>query len=114
MKNILSKFLVSTFIVILCFSSLNFLDVKAQEEDSWVSLAHMQEKRWSLGVVEENGKIYAMGGYDGLSRPYLDINEEYDPSSDTWTKKASMPEPMSDFGITVYNGKIYCFNGETG
>ena len=113
-KSILCRIFVVSIIFLVSLSALAVHNVKAQTENTWTTLAPMQEKRWSLGVVEENGKIYAMGGYDGLSRPYLDINEEYDPSSDTWTIKASMPEPMSDFGITVYHGKIYCFNGETG
>ena len=34
MKNIFSKFLVLTFIVILCFSFSNFLDIKAQQQTS--------------------------------------------------------------------------------
>ena len=112
-KSILYRSFVTAIIVLLFISSIAFLYVKGQEEDTWLNLASMKEARYGLGVVEENGKIYAMGGYPG-SGPATDINEEYDPQTDKWTTKASMPEPMYDFGITVYTGKIYCFSGETG
>ena len=73
----------------------------------------MQEERYSLGVIAENGKIYAMGGYTG-GGPFLDTNEEYDPETNKWTTKTPMPFPMGRFGITVHNGKIYCISGENG
>ena len=111
-KNILYRIFVVSIIFLASLSPLTITEVKAQE-DTWTTLAPMQEARYGLGVVAENGKIYAMGGYPGAGS-YSDSNEEYDPKTDTWTKKASMPEPMAYFGITVYHGKIYCFSGETG
>ena len=113
MKTRLSRNFTIMLLVLLSFSSLEFFIVNSQVEDTWTSLAPIQEARYKLGVVAENEKIYAMGGYPG-SGPDTNINEEYDPKTDTWTTKTPMPETMSDFGITTYHGKIYCFNGETG
>jgi len=101
------------FLCFLCFSSSIFILTIQAQEDSWTSLAPMKVDRYGLGVVSENGKIYAMGGYNG-GGPYLDANEEYDPKTNTWTNKTSMPIPMGYFGLTVHNGKIYCFSGENG
>jgi len=100
-------------ITILLFSPYLGITYAEVDENSWLDITSMQEERYGLGVVAENGKIYAIGGYSG-SKPYLDVNEEYDPITEAWTYKTPIPEPMFDFGITVHNGKIYCFNGETG
>jgi len=113
MKTIPDRILAVLLVVLLSFTSMIILSVNSQEEDNWTSLAHMKVDRYALGVVAENGKIYAMGGYTG-GGPYLDTNEEYDPQTNTWTNKTSMPYPMGWFGITVHNGKIYCISGENG
>jgi len=113
MKTIPCRILAVLLVILLSFSTLAILPINAQVEDSWTSLASMKEARYGLGVVTENGKIYAIGG-NPEGKPTSDINEEYNPQTNTWTNKTRIPEPMSDFGIAVYHGKIYCFNGETG
>jgi len=86
----------------------NVLDVSASE-DSWISLAPMQEKRRGLGVAEVNGKIYAICGDN--KNPSV---EEYNPQTNTWHYKTSAPEALVNFGIAAHNGKIYCFSTQTG
>ena len=113
MKRMLSIIFVVSIIFLMSLSFLTVLNVSAQEENTWTTLAPMQEARYGLGVVAENGKIYAMGGYPGFG-PTTDINEEYNPQTNTWTTKAPIPESMYDFGITTHHGKIYCISGETG
>ena len=47
----------------------------------------MPTSRVGFGVVSaNNGKIYAIGGYNDYS---LSTVEEYDPATDTWATRAS-------------------------
>jgi len=96
-------------VILLSFSSLGILDVKAQRADSWASLAPMPTPRTGLGVAAVNGKIYAIGGSNGAS---LTVNEEYNPQTNTWTIKAPMPTPRSSFAIFVYQDKIHVVGGK--
>lgn len=79
------------------------------EDDFWATMRSMPTARSRLGVAVVDGKIYAIGGYNGS---YLNTNEMYDPATDTWTTKEPMPTPRCDFGIAVYQNKIYCIGGE--
>jgi N-acetylneuraminic acid mutarotase len=70
----------------------------------------MPTARWQLGTVTVDGKIFAIGGRNQVSR-YLDINEMYDPATNTWVQKAPMPTPRNSFAIAVYENKIYVIGG---
>jgi formylglycine-generating enzyme required for sulfatase activity/N-acetylneuraminic acid mutarotase len=76
----------------------------------WTLRANMPTPRQWVGLAAAtNGKIYAIGGYDGS---VLNLVEEYDPASDTWTGRANMPTSRSAFGAaTAPNGKIYAIGG---
>jgi len=80
-------------------------------EDSWMTMEPMPTARSGFGVAVVDGKIYAIGGYNGS---YLAVNEMYDPATDTWTTKKSMPTPRHSFGIAVYQNKIYVIGGLIG
>ena len=112
-KNTLYRIFVVSLILLVSLSPLTILDVRAQEENTWTSLAPMQVDREGLGVATVNGKIYAIGGNQFLGS-YLDTNEEYNPQTNTWTTKTPMPTPMSYFGITAYQNKIYCIDSMSG
>lgn len=95
--------------------------VSAQTENAWVSKAPMHVARGGLGVVEVNGKIYAIGGAisSGLYPPdilggLVGTNEEYDIATDTWALKSPMPNPRDYFAIASYQNKIYCIGGAVG
>ena len=105
-------FLVASLAVIPSLSALL--------QGNWTAKAPMLTDRYDLGAAVVNGRIYAIGGRDSLSKPgdpfqytYAGINEEYNPATDTWTTKAPMPTPLQDFGIAVYDDKIYCLGGTT-
>jgi hypothetical protein len=74
---------------------------------TWLST--MPGPRMLHGVTAVNGKVYAIGGNDGLYS--TDTVFEYNPSTDTWTTKAPMPIPMEAFGIATVDGKIYTVGG---
>ncbi len=78
-------------------------------EDSWTTLEPMPTPRSAFGVAVVDGKIYAIGGFNGSN--YLAINEMYNPETDTWTTKQSMPTARHDFAIAVFQNKIYVIGG---
>jgi N-acetylneuraminic acid mutarotase len=88
-----------------------FIPLVSALEDSWTVLAEMQTARSGFGVAVVDGKIYAIGGYNGS---YLAVNEMYDPVADAWLTKAPMSTPRADFGVAVVQSKIYVFGGITG
>jgi hypothetical protein len=111
-----SKPITITLIIVsvLSLCIINIQPVLAlSEDDFWCSKMSMREARGGLGVAVVNGKIYAIGGYNG-SGAYLTSNEEYDPAADTWTLKTPLPVPMAYFGTAVYQDKIYCISSENG
>ena len=97
-------------LLILCFA-ISTIPLVSASEDSWTTMEPMPTARSSLGVAVEDGKIYAIGGYNGS---YLSINEMYDPTTDTWTTKAPMPTARKDFAVAVYQNKIFEFYYESG
>lgn len=51
-------------------------------QNSWESLAEMQEKRCSFSVVVLDGKIYAIGGH--CDPDYIGSVEQYCPITNSW------------------------------
>jgi hypothetical protein len=90
---------------------LSTLPLVRAAEDSWTSLEPMPTARSGLGVAVVDGKIYAIGGWNG---DYLGTNEMYDPETDTWTTKQPMPTARCYFAIAVYMNKIYAIGGTFG
>jgi N-acetylneuraminic acid mutarotase len=111
MSKKLIPFLIVMLVVSMLLSTLQFPVVDAAE-NSWVTKKPMLTARGGLRVAVVNGKIYAIGGFDGVTQ--LAVNEEYNPVTDTWTTKAAMPTARSGFAIAVYQNKIYCIGGTTG
>lgn len=81
--------------------------------NTWIARASMPTSRTFLAAVAAtDGKVYAIGGYDGGSD--LSTVEAYDPGSNTWTSMTPMPTPRCElaaaFGV---NGKIYAIGGSS-
>jgi len=107
-KGKINKIFVISIIFLVSLSPLTILEVKAQTENTWESLADMPTARNVLGIATINEKIYAIGGHSGV--PISD-NEEYDPQTNRWTTKTSMPTARWDFATAVVNNKIYIIGG---
>ena len=56
-----------------------------------------------------NGKIYAIGGWDGNA--FISTVEEYDPTTNIWKRKADMPTARGCLSASALNGKIYAIGG---
>ncbi len=101
---ILTGCIIPTF---LCLSS-----ICSAQLGTWERKADMPTPRNHLGTAVVDGKIYAIGGYNGViaNTQGFDVGvvvEEYDPARDTWTRKADMPILARGFGTAVVDGKIY-------
>lgn len=76
----------------------------------WSQKAAMNVSRSGPGIGVVDGKIYVIGGGDGVCS-FSSKNEMYDPATDTWTTKAPMPTPREHLSAVVVNGKIYAIGG---
>jgi len=85
-----------------------------KEGGEWVEKADMPTARGNISssACVVNGKIYIMGGADGV-RATPEV-EEYDPKTDKWAKKRDMPSPRASLATSVVNGKIYVIGGWNG
>lgn len=81
--------------------------------NTWTKLASMSAARGCFRTEVINGKIYAIGGYDGSSK-YLSSTEVYDPSTNVWTTLTPMSTGKVDYFPTVIvDGKIYAVDSSS-
>ncbi len=59
----------------------------------------------AVGMVVLDGYVYAVGGYDGLTR--IDSVERYSPRRDAWELVAPLPVPLSRCQAAALNGYLY-------
>ena len=78
----------------------------------WRELAPMPTARGALGVAVYQGRLYAIGGYDGENNPA--IVEVYDPKTNTWSSAAPMPTPRDHLAVVTAGSKIYAIGGRPG
>jgi N-acetylneuraminic acid mutarotase len=79
--------------------------------NAWATKASMPTAREGLISAVVNGKIYAIGGFNGTP---LSTVEVYDPVANTWSSISanySMPTPRNQFTSEVVNGIIYAIGG---
>lgn len=76
-----------------------------------LQISPMHSRRCYVSVVEMNGFIYALGGFNGEIR--LNSVERYDPTTNQWTLIESMNYVRSDAHACVLNNKIYIIGNPT-
>ena len=72
----------------------------------------MLSKRCRLGVAALNGKIYAVGGYDGSS--FLKSVEMFDPRTNKWSFVASMNVTRSRVAVVANMDRLWAIGGYDG
>jgi hypothetical protein len=93
-------------------TALNTVEVFDLVSRKWSTAASLTVPRSRLGAAYLNGKIYAIGGYNGSS--VVNTVEVYDPALNTWTPVLS-PLPAKEwFGTVVSGGFIYLVGGWSG
>ena len=82
--------------------------------NAWERVGQMARARAGHGVAVLNGKLYAVGGYDGgdlSSGTTLSSVERYDPAANAWEEIAPMPTARQNPGVGVLDGKLYVVGG---
>lgn len=82
------------------------------EQSSWSFVASLRVARSRPGVAALNGKLFAVGGYDG--KDHLSSVECYDPQIDQWQLIEAMSSPRNSPAVTVLGDKLYAAGGHDG
>ncbi|GFQ65929.1 kelch-like protein 24 [Trichonephila clavata] len=77
--------------------------------DQWHEMASMMVERSELGLAVLDGFIYAIGGWDGLSR--LNSVEKYNPFNNTWEYVAPMKISLTSPAVVGHAGHLYVTGG---
>lgn len=79
-------------------------------DNSWASIASMNDAREKPVVAAIDGKLYVTGGWDsgGTPDPTLEI---YDPIADSWSTGASIPTAYAAATGVNLDGKFYVIGG---
>ena len=83
-----------------------------QHSSSWVYVASLNVARSRPGVATLNGRLYAVGGYNGSE--HLSSVECYDPSLDRWQLIEALATPRNSPAVAVQGGKLYAAGGHDG
>ncbi|SES64347.1 N-acetylneuraminic acid mutarotase [Nitrosomonas marina] len=78
---------------------------------TWRERAPMPTARGALGVTVHQGRIYAIGGYDGKQN--TGATEIYDPATDSWTTGAPLSAPRDHLAVAAAGSKIYAIGGRS-
>jgi len=78
---------------------------------TWSTVAQIPTERQGAAGCELGGKLYVLGGNQGLD---LQTVEAYDPALDAWTTCAPHPVARSWAGACALNGKLYLVGGYDG
>ena len=77
--------------------------------DAWSERAPMPTARGALSVTVHEGKLYAIGGYEGRANsPAVEV---YDPVRNSWATRAPLPTPRDHLATATAAGKIYAVGG---
>ncbi|ELW47181.1 Kelch-like protein 3 [Tupaia chinensis] len=95
-------------------SGLASVEAYSYKTNEWFFVAPMNTRRSSVGVGVVEGKLYAVGGYDGASRQCLSTVEQYNPATNEWIYVADMSTRRSGAGVGVLSGQLYATGGHDG
>lgn len=82
--------------------TLNSLEVYDPDECTWQMCAPMQTARNKVQLVANQGKLWALGGFEGGKKSAaITTTEVYDPMTDTWQTMPTMEMPSCQLLATV-------------
>ncbi|XP_054271966.1 kelch-like protein 5 [Macrosteles quadrilineatus] len=90
-------------------TSIEQYDLRA---DKWSHVAHMSGRRLQFGVAVVEGKLYIVGGRDGLKT--LNSVECFDIKTKTWSNLPPMSTHRHGLGVGVLEGPLYAVGGHDG
>ncbi len=77
----------------------------------WRERAPMPTARGALGVAVHQGRLYAVGGYDGEQNS--GATEIYNPETDTWSTAAPLSAPRDHLAVAAAGSAIYAIGGRS-
>lgn len=80
--------------------------------DAWDVRADMPDKRYGSGAAVVDGRVYVLGGRDGMYH-YHEVFS-YNPAIDLWAYATSIPVSYDGMGIAAVSGKVYAIGGGEG
>ncbi|NXN95531.1 KLH35 protein, partial [Rhinopomastus cyanomelas] len=83
--------------------------VLSSQLNVWIKVACLQKGRWRHRMAPLQGKVYAVGGFDGFCR--LSSVECYDPFSNRWSAVAPLPQAASSAAVASCLNKLYVLGG---
>jgi len=79
---------------------------------SWMSGPDLNVPRRNCASAELDGRIYALGGFDGTQ--ILSHVEAFDPRMKSWMPLEQMTVPRSSASATTYGGRLWVLGGTSG
>ncbi|XP_039616811.1 kelch-like protein 6 [Polypterus senegalus] len=77
--------------------------------NKWIQLEYLNNGRWRHKMAVLGGKVYVIGGFDGIQRQ--NSVEAYDSFHNCWTQAAPLMLNVSSFAASAYNEKLYVIGG---
>ncbi|XP_041120627.1 kelch-like protein 6 [Polyodon spathula] len=77
--------------------------------NKWIQIEYLNTGRWRHKMAVLGGKVYVIGGFDGIQRQ--NSVETYDPFHNCWTEAAPLMLNVSSFAVTSYKKKLYVIGG---
>lgn len=91
---------------------MNSVESYDPETNNWEILPHMLTRRSGVSCVSHRGFIYAIGGFNGLSR--MKSGERFDPTKNIWTNIKEMSNQRSNFGLEIIDDMLLAIGGFNG
>ncbi len=92
--------------------SISTVEVYDCIQNKWRLAESMITMRSRVAVAVLQGKLYAIGGYNGLER--LSTVEVFEPDVKKWKRVSSISKPRSALGSAVLNNRLYVCGGYDG
>uniref|UniRef100_A0A7S4VNE6 BTB domain-containing protein n=1 Tax=Alexandrium monilatum TaxID=311494 RepID=A0A7S4VNE6_9DINO len=96
----------------LDYKALCELEVYDCLRDQWESGASMRHPRRNCAAVELDGRVYAVGGFDGSK--IVGSVEAYDSRLRSWMPVDPLPTPRSSAMACAQGGKLWVLGGTSG
>ncbi|XP_068945511.1 kelch-like protein 6 [Petaurus breviceps papuanus] len=77
--------------------------------NKWIQIEYLNFGRWRHKMAVLGGKVYVIGGFDGLQR--INNVETYDPFHNCWSEAAPLLIHVSSFAATSHKRKLYVIGG---
>ncbi|KAA0719454.1 Kelch-like protein 6 [Triplophysa tibetana] len=77
--------------------------------NKWIQIEFLNTGRWRHKMAVLGGKVYVLGGFDGIHR--LNSVEAYDPFHNNWTEAAPLMLSVSSFSAASYDKMIFVIGG---